>query len=285
MWSTRASWRTGSCVIPISVPSTYDALKASAIKGKNVGPGIACPGCLRSGGLVYTSTWVQRGSRWPGSGKIEDRQTPLPLCCCEFCRRRFRVLPVEIAPHKSYTLPVIETACAAYMAPESTGLSLKRTVTLMGQGCPHRSTLHGWLGGLGARALGRLDRTSGQPVAALIVESADHLPGKLLSLWTQPRSIPPGKYRSTQRRDRLQACARLFDAAGRLFPGQAYPWFAWEKWLQTRFHVPAWTFPARFPCTAIQQHTHRCPAVVSPACPKNSKGRTKGKNHGARSPP
>jgi hypothetical protein len=147
------------------------------------------------------------------------------------------------------------------------------------------TTLHGWLGGLGARALGRLDGVLEQPVAALIVESSDHLSGKLLSQWTQQYSVPLDKYRSAPRRDRLQACARLFDVARKLFPEQAHPLFAWEKWLQTRFHVPAWAFPARFPRTAIQQHTHRHPAVVSPACPKNSKGRMKGKNHGARSPP
>lgn len=256
---------------------------AVAVKGKNVGHEIVCPVCRKPGGLFYTSRRIGRGSRWPGKGEIEDRNTPVPECRCVFCRRRFRVLPVEIAPFKSYTLPVVETACSGYVRSESQ--SLKKTVDLMGKGHPDRTTLHGWLGGLGARALGRLDRKHSPPVSALITESADRLAAKVPGWWTRPQSIPLAKYRSSRRRDQLEACVRLFDTSQRLFPKQAYPWCTWEGWLESRFHVPAWSFPARFPCTAIQQHPPRRTAVMSPACPKNSKGRRKGKNHGARSPP
>jgi hypothetical protein len=235
---------------------------------------------------------VARGSRWPGCGKIEDRQTPVPLCRCEACQRWFRVLSVEIAPRKSYTRAVIETACTAYIDAQGPTASLRQTVRRMGIGHPDPSSLHGWLGGLGARALGRLDRHGlGPPVAALIAESAKGLRQDLLSGWTSrlcERSgdpVAPRKYRSLQRRDRLEACAGLFDTAGGLFPHAAYPWSAWEHWLESRFHVTVWDFPARLSCTAIQHHTPRKVAVpCAPSRPQRSR-RKDGKAHGARSPP
>jgi hypothetical protein len=143
-----------------------------------------------------------------------------------------RVLPVEIAPHKSYTRPVIETACAAYAATDRPTITLRQTVARLGKNHPHPSALHGWLGGLGARALGRLDRQSvGPPVAALIAESAKVLRRELPAAWTQPYAVAPHKCRSGQRREQLEACARLFDTAGRLFPQAVYPFTAWEQWL------------------------------------------------------
>lgn len=285
--NTRTSWRTGKRAIPISVPITYDALKAAAVKDKTVGGSIPCPHCRSVGGLIHLGRWVARGSRWPGRGGVEDRRTPVPLCRCAFCRKCFRVLPVELAPYKSYTRPVMETACAAYLAAPRPRSSLRRTVRAMGAGHPDPASLHGWLGGLGGRALGRLDRHGemGPPVAALIAESAKGLRQELPAEWTQPRTVAPCKFRTVRRREQLEACARLFDMAGRLFPQAAYPWSAWEGWLQTRFHVTAWGFPARFPCTAIQQQAPRKPVVPSaPSRPMGSRP-TKGKAHGARSPP
>jgi len=210
----------------------------------------------------------------------------MPLCRCEVCRKRFRVLPFEIAPYKSYTRPVIETACATYAAGERPAITLRQTVARLGRNAPHPSSLHGWLGGVGARALGRMDRHGqGPPVAALIAESAKGLRGELHAQWTQPYPVAPHKWRSPQRRERLEACARLFDTAGRLFPQAAYPCTAWEQWLESRFHVTAWGFWSRLPCTAIQQHAPRRPGVrYAPSRPTRSRP-TKGKAHGARSPP
>ena len=272
--------------IPVSVPIAYVALPSVAVKGKTVGGEICCPHCRAVGVLVYLGRWVARGSRWPGLGGVEDRQTPLPLCRCSVCKKCCRVLPVEIAPYKSYTRPVIETACATYAAVDRPTESLRQTVARLGTGHPHHSALHGWLGGLGARALGRLDRVEGQPpVGALMAESAVRLRGEVLSWWTQPQLVSPRKHRSLRRRDQLEACARLFDTARQLFPHHAYPWSEWEGWLEVRFHVTAWGFPARFPCTGIQHHGPR--KVVIPCAPSNPdpKPRTKGKAHGARSPP
>jgi hypothetical protein len=63
---------------------------------------------------------------------------------------------VEIAPRKSYTRPVIETACATYADPSRPTITLRQTVEQLGKNAPHASSLHGWLGALGARALAHL---------------------------------------------------------------------------------------------------------------------------------
>jgi hypothetical protein len=218
---------------------------------------------------------------------VEDRETPVPECRCTACKRRLRVLPVEIAPHKSYTRPVIETVCATYAAQSRLTITLRQTVARLGKNAPHFSSLHGWIGAMGARALGRLDRHGqGPPVAALIAESAKVLRPELSAEWNQPYSVAPRKCRSPQRHERLEACARLFDTAHRLFPQAAYPWSAWEGWLESRFHVTAWGFPARLTCTAIQHHGPRKVVVpCAPSIPPGRDRRTKGKAHGARSPP
>jgi hypothetical protein len=223
---------------------------------------------------------------WPGSGELEHRQTPVPTCRCEVCGRSCRVLPVEIVPHKTYTRMVIGTACATYVDANRPKESLRQTVVRMGKGHPHRSSLHGWLGGLGARSLGRLDKHGfGPPVAALIVESESRLRHDLTSYWTQPRQISTYKYRSLARRERLEACLRLFEVARLLFPQVAYHWFEWERWLQSLFHVTTWGFPSRFSCTAIQQPVPRHVALPCAPSSQQPRRRKKGHVHDARSPP
>ena len=244
-----------------------------------------------------------RWAQWAADGGIVHRPTPVPEGRCTVCNRRIRVLPVEIAPRKSYTRPLIDTACTAYADERHPTITLRQTVARLGKSAPHPSSLHGWLGAVGARALGRLDRHGqGPPVAALIAESAKVLRPELHTEWNGRRferagySVAPHKWRSRQRREQLEACARLFDTAGELFPQDAYPWSAWEQWLEARFDVTACGFPARLSCTAIQQHPPRRPVVPYapsrplPAC-RDGRGagrgarQTKGNAHGARSPP
>lgn len=263
----------------------YDALSLCAVKGKNVGELIACPGCGAVGELFYTAVQAQRGSFWLEGKCIEYRTTPAPLCRCNRCRGRFRVLPLEIAPFKSYTLAVIETACAHYSDPQLPRVSLRRTVEAMGRGHPHRSTLHGWLGGLGARTLGRLDQPPHVPVSVLLAETRKRLNAELFSLWRKPVKVAARKYRSPERAEQLEACAKLFQTARKLFPQTPFPFSGWEKWLQSRFHVTAWSFPSRFCCTAIQQHPTGRRAVWSAASKEKDKKQRNGKNHEARSPP
>ena len=272
--------------IPVSVPVKYDALPTVAIKDETVGAQILCPRCRAVGTLVYLGRWVARGSHWPERGGLRHRQTPLPLCRCCVCKKCVRVLPLELAPFKSYTRMVQESACATYVAATRPNTSLARTVACLGHNHPHRTTLHGWLGGSGARALGRLDRHAvGPPVGALLAESAQRLQPTLLAQWTQWPAVAPCKYRSAQRHDQLAACAQLFATARRLFPHAVYPWLAWEGWLQAHFHVTAWGFPARWRDTAIQ---HPPPRPVVVGCVPSSRvprPPRKGKVHDARAPP
>ena len=247
---------------------------------------ILCPKCAAIGQLFYTSTWVDRRSLWLGSRCMEYRFTPVPLCRCRACKRRIRVLPVEIPSFKHCTWKVIETSCSAYIDTQLPNITLRRTVGLMGCGHPHSSTLHGWLGSIGERAFGRLDHMSGcLPVNALIAETAKRLDNNLLRLWGRRYSVAEHKYKSEKRAEQLEGCARVFSTATHLFPKTAHPFSQWEEWLQTHLHVAAWSFPARVSCTTFQQHASCRDSIELVLSTKNHRKTGKEKNHGARSPP
>ncbi len=256
-----------------------------AVKGKNVGKGHVCPNCKAIGRLVYTSIRVERGSGWSADRRVEHRSTPVPVCRCEVCRRRYRVLPIEITPFKHYTREVIETACAAYSDAQLPDITLRKTVDWLGSKHPHYSSLHGWIGGLGERALGLLDKGASFPVSALIAETAKHHNRELPELWARPCPVAPRKYRSEKRAEQLEGCARVFATAAHLFPEAAHPFCAWEKELQEHFHVAAWSFPARGGCTAIQHHAPGGSQLRSALSSQDLWKPRKEKSHGARSPP
>ena len=150
----------------------------------------------------------------------------MPLCCCEVCRRRWRVLPIEIAPFKHYTRKVIETCCTVYSDAQLPGITLRRTVVRLGPEHPDHSSLHGWLGGLGERALGLLDKGAPLPVSALIAETAKQHDHELPGLWAKPGPVAFRKYRSEKRAEQLEACSRLFTTAAHLFPYATHPFYA-----------------------------------------------------------
>jgi len=256
-----------------------------AVQGQNVGAQFFCPGCKVVGRLVYTSSRVERGSGWSVGGCVEHRSTSVPLCCCEVCRRRWRVLPIEIAPFKHFTRGVIETACTAYSDAQLPGITLRRSVGWLGPGHPHYSTLHGWIGGLGERALGLLDKDETLPVSALIAETGAHQDRELPRLWAEPFPVAPEKYRSEKRAEQLEGCARLFATAAYIFPKASHPFCAWEKELQACFHVAAWVFPARISCTAFQQHPLGGSRLQSALSSQDRQKPRKEKSHGPRSPP
>jgi len=211
--------------------------------------------------------------------------TPVPLCRCELCGSRLRVLPIEIAPFKYYTRGVIETCCTAYSDEDLPGITLRRTVARLGSGHPHHSSLHGWIGGLGARALGLLDKSELVPVSALIAETAIHHGRGLPGVWAKPRPVALRKCRSAQRVEQLENCARLFTTAAHLFPKTAHPFCAWEQELQWYFHVAAWSFPARASCTAFQQHDPDGSRIEFALLSPDPEKSRKENSHGPRSPP
>jgi len=216
---------------------------------------------------------------------VEHCSTPVPLCCCELCGSRLRVLPIEIAPFKHYTRGVIETCCTAYSDEDLPGITLRRTVARLGAGHPHHSSVHGWIGGLGERALGLLDKREFLPVSALIAETATRRDRELPGLWAEPRVVASRKCRSEKRAEQLESCARLFTTAAHVFPETAYPFCEWEQELQGRFHVAAWSFPARASCTTFQQHGPNGSRIESALSSQEPGTPRKEKSHGPRSPP
>lgn len=264
-----------------------------------MGEGAPCPraSCGAVGRFVFTGTLVKgRGIFWLRRDGLAFEHIDIPLCRCEACRGRFRVLPVEILPRKSYSFPSIESACGAYLRLER---GLRRTVERMGKYHPRFTTLWIWLRGLGRRVLDRggapetrgkgagnkKERTCSEllpPAAALIAETAKRLAPGLAEQWSRRFEIPAWKYKSPRRRDQLEACARLLGAASFLFPESTHPLTAWQGWLIGHFHVAAWGFGSRISCTTIKLPPPGQGPVDSPARPKWHREE---RNHGPRSPP
>ena len=283
--------------MPVPFPDSYDNLCQSARQDKSLGKDAICPNpqCCARGKLTFTDSWVDRGVVWPkGKRGAKFKWNLIPLARCHVCGGRFRVLPQEILPRKTYSLPVIENSCRSY--PQS-GKGLRKTVNSIKGNRPHFTTLHGWLGGLGVKALDRekvqKNRSakrrkkasySGKvfTTAALVAESAKKLKGGVVRKWHSQFNIPSWKYKNERRHDQLEACARLFTAASYLFPDEPYPLTSWQSWLIKEVHVAGWVFSARSGCTAIQLSTTGQNVVSSSQKPKSQK---KEKSHGSRSPP
>jgi len=204
---------------------------------------------------------VQRnGILFGPDGVALYQQSPVPLALCEQCKSRIRVLPVEILPYKTFGLPVIEAACHHY-ATSADGL--RKTVQTIPGIAPHYSTLHGWMGGLGERAMDKVhlrrDRaTIGQPslppTSTLVAETAKRRDLDLINRWNKTKPpISPGKYKSLFRKELLQSCLRLLSVAASLFQHDPYPLTLWQHWLSPMFLVAAWLFPSRNIITPIQQ--------------------------------
>ena len=195
----------------------------------------------------------------PG-GVAVYQESPVPLALCERCRSRVRVLPVEILAYKTFGLPVIEATCVHYATSED---GLRKTVLTIPGVAPHYSTLHGWMGGLGERAMDKVllkrDRaTIGQPslppTSTLVAETAKRQDLDLINRWSMTKPpIAPWKYKSLFRKELLQSCLRLLSIAASLFQDSSYPLTMWQHWLLPMFLVAAWLFPSRNIITSIQR--------------------------------
>ena len=242
--------------------------------------------CLAVGTLFFTGSSVERGAVMMGRDELLDAKTlRLILARCAKCKARIRVLPRELLAYKSFSLPVIEAACARYVDPAPQGPGLRKTVCTLGKYAPAHTTLWRWLAGLGERAL---DRGAAQtvrayasqpPAAALVAESAKRLGQGLRRVWDRCFAIPFWKYHSQKRREQLEGCARVLEAARRLFPKSSTPLSVWHGWLLARFsgspgagHVAAWSFPTGIPCTAMQLTLSLLGAVESAAKAKKHPG-------------
>ena len=250
--------------IPVPYTGDYHTLVEAVCKSKSepVYIGVPCPRCGSENSLCLKPWLVQRNSvLFDPGGVALYQQSPVPLALCEQCNHRVRVLPVEILPYKTFGLPVIEATCIHY-ATSADGL--RRTVQTIPGVAPHYSTLHGWMGGLGERAMDKVhlrgDRaTIGQPslppVSTLVAETAKRQDLDLINRWGKTKPpISPGKYKSLFRKELLQSCLRLLSVAASLFEHDPYPLTLWQYWLLPMFLVTAWLFPSRNIITPIQ-HT------------------------------
>lgn len=186
------------------------------------------------------------------------RNTPVPLAKCDICKTRRRVLPVEILPYKTYSLPLMETTCNLYRL-ESDGL--RSTVRKIPGISPHYTTLHGWIGGIGEKALDRVRLCNERamicepflpPSSALLAETAKKKKPDLISQWYRlDIPIPSFKYKSPFRREVVEACFKLLYVAILLFQ-EKNPLTKWETFLLSVFKMPCFLFSSRNIVTAIQ---------------------------------
>lgn len=169
------------------------------------------------------------------------------------------MLPVEFLPCKTFSLPIIETTCNHYGKSED---GLRRTVEKIPGVAPHYSTLHGWLGGIGERALDKVQlkhdkaaigQLSLPPTSTLVAETAKRQDLDLINRWNKTKPpIASWKYKSLFRKELLQSCIKLLWIAASLFQISPYPLTAWQQWLMPVFYVPAWLFASRTLLTPIQ---------------------------------
>lgn len=248
--------------IPVTYPATYDTLIEVAYKSKNQ-PVYIQASCLNEecgsfGSLKLKPWFVERNAViLAPSGVAIFEKRPVPLSVCDQCKRRFRVLPFEFLPYKTFSLPVIETSCNLYC---SSIYGLRKTVEQIPGVAPHYSTLHGWLGGIGERVADKIKtdkavigEPSLPPTSAVVAETSKKHDLELMNHWnkTDPH-IPFWKYKTQHRKEALKACHKLLLMAVSLFQTSCSPLTTWEGFLIPIFHVPCWQFSSRPLVTRIQ---------------------------------
>ena len=133
----------------------------------------------------------------------------IALARCPICKSRFRILPADILPYKHYGLAVIERGVCLY---NQGYLSLRAVAwdEFYGERTPSHTTLHAWTEGLGAYWSGRCfgEVAYSLPAARIMVELEIRFP-QIAPLHTTPALVNPKRYRSPERRERLEACQRF----------------------------------------------------------------------------
>ena len=224
--------------MPVTVAVTYRTYEAQRSRGTLDLRGTRCSDAdcrAATGGaaLVLSRTAVLR---WiillqcdaPGFWICLRLRVWIAVAYCQRCRGRFRVLPCDVLPYKQYTLSAIEYAIDLYHGGK---LSLRQSVAqILGERTPVHATLHGWTEGLGAFELG-LD--TGElpgctPASRLLAETEAHVPAVVDERELVP-PIPPVRYRSPERRERLEA-SFAFVGCAILVAAQLQPYRAMTEW-------------------------------------------------------
>ncbi len=159
----------------------------------------------------------------------------IALARCPCCRARIRVLPCDVLPRKVYTLGVVHQSLAEY----AKGDRSLRSVAwgLGGDRDLAHSTLHAWSEGLGAYASGRRsgELADSLSFSAVLAETRRRT-SSIEEALSAPLDVPPERFRSEPRRERLVASARLLRAGTLLgftavkLATQLDPLSAWRSW-------------------------------------------------------
>ena len=209
--------------IPITTAisyDTYESLLAQELLGNYLSDTI-CPKHPHDDSpltvpvpLELTQTVVSRGilvfekDEW-GIDTVVKLQSRIALAKCPVCKSRFRVLPADILPYKHYSPAVIERGVSLYNRGD---LSLRKVAwdEFYGDQTPSHATLHAWTEGLGAYWSGRCfgEVAYALPAARIMKEVETRFP-QVAPLLSVPVPVNPKRYRSPQRRERLEACRRF----------------------------------------------------------------------------
>ncbi len=248
--------------IPILISENHSTLLETARKSKyeKIYLKASCTKCFLNNTIRLKPWCVKRNAvLFDSKGVAVYLEVLVPLSECEECKCRRRVLPYELIPYKTFSLPVIETTCYHYCTFSD---GLRNTVNKMSGIRPHYSTLHGWLGGIGERALDRIqlktDRAEiGKPslpkVSTLVAETAQKKDTQLVNSFNNLiPNIASFKYKSLFRKELLVSCLRLLTIASSQFKLNAYPLTMWEQFLICIFSVPCFLFSSRAVVSQIQ---------------------------------
>lgn len=191
------------------------------------------------------------------------------IASCVRCKKRVRVLPCDVLPHKTYSTDVVEHLVADYAQGNR---SLRKVAwEQLGERAPAHTTLHGWTEGLGAHALGRSGGyAGGAPISRLVAIAESRASGVTAASRAQVW-VNPARYRSEGRRDRLAALMRAM-AMVVAIAGLSHP----RAIAECRRLALVWSnssvllFPSRLRDTAIE---HRDWSESARSCPSSPRSK------------
>lgn len=209
--------------IPITIAVTHDTYASLLLQGLlgNYLNDAICPKHPHNGSplavpvpLELTKAVVFRGvlvfeKDECGIDTVVKLQIRIALARCPVCKSRFRVLPADTLPYKHYSLSVIEHGIRLYNRGDQ---SLRKVAWdgFYGEQTPWHATIHAWTEGLGAYWSGRCfgEVACALPAARIMKELEIRFP-QVASLPSVPVRVNPKRYRSPERRERLEACRRF----------------------------------------------------------------------------
>ena len=195
----------------------------------------------------------------------------LARCLGPGVTHRIRVLPADLLPRKTYSIPGQEILAAEYLEEEQ---GLRKTLATFTGDAPHPTTLHGWVGGMGRLARERAPDPPGPPFSVVRREVDERISSAFSEKLEEPVSVSPDRlgvhYEDAQayeaRRDDIDFATRLLRAARAALPEVLFPLAEIVRLLLEKVLVAPPSYWARIPSTPIR-HPRPSPAAVEWARP------------------